>query len=167
MMGDVPQVEPFVSTYYRAPAEADAPAIPLPARREENDFDAAVRFGDRTYLIDYTILSSPLSTKDKQAADQVALGGETSKREHYRRILPATASNDLVVTPLAFSALGRPTVLGLEFIRSMAKSLSEGKKVAYAVIFRRLLETISVALWRGNSSVMRDIKAKFGRTPRG
>jgi hypothetical protein len=53
MMGDVPQVEPFVSTYYRAPAEANAPAIPLPARRKENQFDAAVRFGDRTYLIDY------------------------------------------------------------------------------------------------------------------
>jgi hypothetical protein len=118
-------------------------------------------------LIDYTIISTPLSTRDKEAADRVALTGETRKREHYDRVLPATARTDLVVKPLAFSALGRPTVLGLEFIRSMAKSLSEGKKVAYAVIFRRMLETISVALWRGNSSVMRVFKAKFGRTPRG
>jgi hypothetical protein len=118
-------------------------------------------------LIDYTIISTPLSTRDKEAADRVALTGETRKRSHYDRVLPATTRTDLVVTPLAFSALGRPTVLGLEFIRSMARFLSKGDTVAYAVILRRMLETISVALWRGNSSVMHVFKDKFGPTPRG
>jgi hypothetical protein len=71
------------------------------------------------------------------------------------------------VTPLAFSALGRPTAPALEFIRNIARFMSKGDTIAYAVVLRRMLDTISVALWRGNSSVMRVFKDKFGPTPRG
>ena len=168
MKSTPPILEPRASTYYRvAPAQANAPAVQLHKKFAGTRFDEAVQLGDRTYLIDYTIVSPPLITADRAAAEAPALGGVDRKKRHYAEVLAGTASPDTQIVPLAFSALGRPDVWGLEFIRSMAKSLTHHDKAAYAFGYRRLLEAISIALWRGNSGAMRAYKATLGPTPRG
>jgi hypothetical protein len=163
-----PVLEPRASAYFRAaPREANAPAIQLHEKFDGTRFDEAVQLEDRTYLVDYTIVSPPLITADKAAAEASASHGADRKKKHYAEVLADTVSADTQVVPLAFSALGRPDVWGLEFIRSMAKSLTNHDEAAYAFGYRRLLEAISIALWRGNSGAMRTFKSVLGPTPRG
>jgi hypothetical protein len=61
MMVQPPQVEPLASTFYRVPEGPNAPTDQVHTRFEETRFDEAVYFGGRMYLIDYTIISTPLT----------------------------------------------------------------------------------------------------------
>jgi hypothetical protein len=124
-------------------------------------FDEALFLADRVHLFDYTIIAPSLCTLDKADAEQVALTGETRKLTFYNTRIPRENRGSAVVEPLAFSALGRPTSNGFETIKSVAKYLSAGSDRNKAVILRRLYETISISLFRGNVSLLQAYKEAF------
>jgi hypothetical protein len=144
-----PVMEPKLSHYFRPP-------VPTPARFNTTRLDNYIKLGDREYLIDLVITSPPLSTRDLSAADQSAMTGERKKRAHYESLLCGHISvGSATIVPLAFSALGRASPAALEQISSFAQAASLGDKATYPGILRKMLEIISVNIWRGLSTILR------------
>jgi hypothetical protein len=154
LMAAKPELEPRLADFFR-PTQG---TVPHPQFRNTR-LDEAIHLGDRVYLLDYVISAPPLSTRDKGAAEQVALAGETEKTEHYRARLPDRRVGNAHVCGMAFSAFGTPTPNGLETIRSVAKHLSNGSDARYALILRSLCEVVSTAVYKGASGILRAYKS--------
>ena len=105
-------------------------------------------------MFDYTVNTVPLCTRDTAAADLIPLLGENRKNRHYIKQIPENIRGNVRIVPLAFSVFGRPSSLGLETIKSVARFLSGGVDLSYGVIYRRICETVSVQLFKGNSGIL-------------
>ena len=101
------------------------------------------------------VIAPPLTTRDRSAADNVPLHGDQRKQVFYQSTLGRTVSGDTQIIPLAFSALGRPSPLGLETIYSIARHLGNGSDHKTSQISHRIFQVISVQLYRGNSGILR------------
>ena len=148
-MSSKPVLEPLASTYLRIPVgehETQARAYRL---------DTALSLGDRTLLLDYTVISPPLSTRDKPAADSVALSGEQRKAAFYSSRLAGPLHGDVQIVPLSLSALGKLSPLSLETIYSVARHLGNSSDHQTASIAQSIFAAISVQLYRGNSGLLR------------
>lgn len=154
LMAAKPELEPRLADFFR-PTQGTV----LHPQFRNTRLDEAVHLGDRVYLLDYVVSAPPLSTRDKGAAEQVALARETEKTEHYRARIPDRRVGNAHVCGLAFSAFGMPTPNGLETIRSVAKHLSNGSDTRYALILRSLCEVASTAIYKGASGILRAYKS--------
>jgi hypothetical protein len=153
-MKSAPVVEPRARDYIRPAAGAEVHPTFQGTR-----LDAAIPSMEQTLLLDYVIKVPGTSTDDIVAAMAAPTEAEREKQLFYNTRLPGGNYGRSVVKLLAFSAIGRTSIMGIETINSMAESLSCGSAVQKAVILRRLQDTISVALCRGNSGIYRAYSA--------
>ena len=109
----------------------------------------------RTYLIDHTISALPLDMDSQATADQVLTKVKGDKDLHYAGITQNTTAASVTIVPLAFSALGRLQADGLKFLNDISKALAAGDKSKHSKITKCMYETCSVAIWRGNSAILR------------
>jgi hypothetical protein len=151
-MSSKPVREPLVSTYLRIPAGE------LATQAKGVRADECLHLGERVLLLDYTVTSPPLTTRDKDAADSVALHGEARKATFYSSRFGSTRVGDTSVIPIALSALGRPSPRSLEAIYSVARHLGNNSDQQTAAIAQRIFQTLSVLLYRGNSGVLRSYR---------
>jgi hypothetical protein len=123
-------------------------------------FDAVVQINNKKYLIDYTLKGADLVTKDMADALKVPTDAYAMKIHSYKNSLPNNyfSNSPNVLTPVAFSVLGKGHPKSLKFLRSMALALSGGDTKKFSITNKRLLETLSVALWKGNSLLLNQYK---------
>ena len=156
-----PSVEPAAREYIRPPVRTVL----------HNDFrgmklDAALHLAESTLLLDYSVTTPPTTTIDSADAIATVKAGERRKQQHYGARIPPGNWGDVRIKPLVFSAFGLASPLGIETINSMAESLSAGSHVQKSIVLRRLQDTISVALWRGNSGIIRAYRALLANPAR-
>jgi hypothetical protein len=148
-MSSKPVLEPMASTFLRLPAGR------FSDQAKSTRLDEALHLGDKVFLLDITIISPPLLTRDKSAADTVALSGDQRKNAFYLSRLGCLRSGDTQIIPLSFSALGRLSPQGLEFIYSMARHLGSGSDQLTSKISQKIFQVVSVALFKGTSGILR------------
>jgi hypothetical protein len=152
LMQAPPKVEPRLADYFRPPN--GNPTVHKDFRGTRLD-EAIHLFGEDEMLLDYVVTSVSATTRDLAAAESVARKGHEKKRKRYSRLVPNRSWGKATIVPVAFSSLGRPEAQGIEAFRQMAKSLAGNNNAQYAMILRRICEVTSVAIWRGNSGLVR------------
>ena len=89
------------------------------------------------------------------SSSPVGRKGYEKKHKHYSRLVSDRTWGTATIVPVAFSSLGRPEARGIEAFRQVAKSLAGNNTAQYAMILRRICQVTSVAIWRGNSGLIR------------
>ncbi len=148
LMSAQPRREPLVSSIYK-----DLPnGTQLHASFPHLRFDEAVYVGEKPWVLDYTVSSTPLCTSDVAAAEDVPFRASEEKKTHYSARLPQSGTAKLGV--LAFSSFGRISLEGLDVLRSVARSLTRSCESMYPLVLHQMLATLSVAIWKGNAGII-------------
>jgi hypothetical protein len=148
LMKQAPKREPFCSVFFRASAQS-----PEVLRDYKNArFDEAVHIGDRRYILDYTIVSAPLVTRSAQAVGAPLDAAVLKKGNHYKRILGDQYASEVTILP--FDTFARLSTHGLEFLRSAARGLTRTCENMYPLVLRDLIQSASVAIWKGNAGII-------------
>lgn len=95
-------------------------------------------------------------------SEKVACSGHKDKLNHYKNMLPKGVS-PAKVCPITMYVYGGLFSEGLEFIRSVAKYLSPKNNALYSLNIHRIMATMSLNLWKGNSFIVSSHKNRLPR----